>query len=289
MIFQLRRFFVSVISIFGLPLSVSFANDAPVVSVNQDSASTQIESTGSQWQNMPDAQTQAPAQATQNNNQEEFSPAPTGSIDQRVSRLEQQIANLTQMNLPQQIDNLRQTVGQVQGQLQVEDHTLKTLTAQQTSFYQDLEQQISQLKKSNTATATTAPTSTSTATLDDAGTYNAAFKLVTTHHLSQAKSAFQNYLTKFPKGQFASSAHFWLGEIAMQNKSYTEATKQFQTVISNYPTSNKIPDAKLKIATIQSETGKTDAARNAFKQIQKSYPGTTAAQLASIRLQQLPK
>jgi tol-pal system protein YbgF len=83
------------------------------------------------------------------------------------------------------------------------------------------------------------------------------------------------------------NAHFWLGELGLMHEKYDAALKQFQMVVSQYPKSNKVPDAKLKIAMIRAATGKLDVARQEFKEIRKSYPGTTAAQLASIRLQQL--
>lgn len=68
---------------------------------------------------------------------------------------------------------------------------------------------------------------------------------------------------------------------------YGVATKQFQMVVTDYPKSNKVSDAELKIAMIHAATGKTTLAQKEFTHIRKTYPGTTAAQLASIRLQQL--
>ncbi len=329
----MSKFYIYIALIIGFSPSLLFANEAPVVDAQQDSASTQVESVGAGWQSMPNTaqnnaeqnpqsaaqndgqlsvQDETPVATTaqnQNQNQNQNSSnnnsesentvvpnaayvAPTGSIDQRVARLEQQIANITQMNLPQQVDNVRQSVAQLQGQMQVEDRDIKTLTSQQTSFYQDLQQQIAQLKKPGTAIAATATTTatagtTATATPADSAAYDKAFKLISARNFPQAKIAFNNYLQQFPKGRFVANTHFWLGEIGMNSKDYSEATTQFQDLISQYPTSSKVPDAKLKIATIHAATGKTEVARKEFAAIQKTYPGTTAAQLASIRLQQL--
>ena len=314
-----HKFFLT--TLLGCSISfATFSHEAPVVDAQQDTASTQIESTGAEWQSMPNAKkndsdnpqnVQNDAQLsvqnettnttqtnnTQNNTQTDLAPAPVGSIDQRVSRLEQQISNLTRMNLPQQVNDLHQTVSQLQGQLQVQDRDTKTLTTQQTNFYQDLQQQIAQLKKSNNLpssesaamTKNTISANNQSATSDDAGTYGKAFQLVSARHFKQAKTGFENYLEKFPKGRFVANARFWLGEIAMSSKDYDEATTQFQDIISQYPTSSKVPDAKLKLATIHAATGKTDVARAEFTQITKSYSGSTAAQLASIQLQQLTK
>jgi len=53
----------------------------------------------------------------------------------------------------------------------------------------------------------------------------------------------------------------------------------------SYESQNEL--AKLKIAMIHAAIGKMNLARTEFTQISKTYPGTTAAQLANIRLQQL--
>ena len=78
-----------------------------------------------------------------------------------------------------------------------------------------------------------------------------------------------------------------MGEIALMDQKYDVAEKEFKTVITQYPKSNKVSDARLKIAMIHAATGDTDKARAEFTKIKKDYPGSTAAQLASIRLQQL--
>src|SRR3990167_11165463 len=81
--------------------------------------------------------------------------APTnrdGSVKQRVSRLEQQVTNYTQMNLPQQVSDLQQQNAALKGQLEVAQHNLQTVTDQQKAYYQDLQQQIAQLEKNKKPT-----------------------------------------------------------------------------------------------------------------------------------------
>ena len=57
--------------------------------------------------------------------------------------------------------------------------------------------------------------------------------------------------------------------------------------VNEFPKSNKVPDARLKMAMINYTQGKSAQARKELQGIKKQYPGTTAAQLASIQLQQL--
>jgi len=75
------------------------------------------------------------------------------SDPERLTRLEQQMTNVTQMNLSARLDNMQQQIQQLQGQLEVATHNLQTLTDQQTNFDPRLDQRISQLSKSGPAIA----------------------------------------------------------------------------------------------------------------------------------------
>lgn len=387
------KFKLGVISLtlLGLQSAIAisaFANDAPVVDIQDQSqgsgaAATQAEQpSGDGWQQVNNnAPQNNSAQANNNGDGGGWQPASnssthsgsnnsgnagsasavtdnSGSVDQRVARLERQMSNYNQMNLPQEVSDLQQKIAQLQGQVEVDQHTIQTLTNQQKLYYQDTQQQIAQLQQNgggkNTAvaanlsknsastdesefekktdgsstmvvhkkkgeslkdatqnidtTSVTGGDSADTApvvakgkdivngqnllaqngtTLSDADLYDKAFRALSDKNFDGAQKGFHDYLANYPKGKFAVSAHFWLGEIGLMHQKYDSALKQFKVVVSDYPSSNKVPDAKLKIAMIHAATGKMEAARQEFTQIRKEYPGTTAAQLASIRLQQL--
>lgn len=221
-------------------------------------------------------------------------------MSQRVARLEQQMANITRMNMPQQIADIQQTLQQLQGQLQVQAHDLKMLNEQQRSFYQDLNQQINQLKNlssgtpstnTNTSTSTNPPPASSSKAiglaLKDSDTYKAAFDLMMKKQFPKAISAFQSYLNTYPNGQFKANAYYWLGQIYFQQKKYSASLKQFQILIAQSPKSAKVPDAQLKMAIIHAKTGKVAQAKKELLVLKQKHPGSTAAQLATIQLQQL--
>lgn len=232
----------------------------------------------------------------------DFSPAATASmpVDQRVTRLERQMQNLTRMNLPQQISNMQQQIQQLNGQLQVQDHELKQLNQQQRSFYQDLDMRIKHFKSLNTdgndansapsdavapkSNDTVAPTNIN---MKDSTSYNNAFKFLQLKQYDRANAALQTYLTDFPNGAFQANAHFWLGEIAMLQKNLKQSAAQFGVVIKQFPKSKKVPDAKLKLAMIHAAQGNLIAARKEFAAIKQQYPNSTAAQLATIQLEQI--
>lgn len=220
------------------------------------------------------------------------------TVEQRLERLEQQMANIIRMNLPQQITDMQQNMQQLQGELQVQAHDLKLLNDQQRNFYQDLDQRITQLKNlvsggnegSSSNTPSDKPDSSTNATsiqMKDANAYKTAFDLLTQRKYDEAKAAFQDYLNEFPNGQFLVNAHYWLGEIHLSQQNIQQAAQEFSTVVKKFPKSNKAPDAKLKLGIIHMQMGKVAKARQEFLTVKKQYPNTTAAQLATIQLQQL--
>lgn len=116
------------------------------------------------------------------------------TVTHRLARLEQQLNNIINMNLPQQISDLQQRLAQVRGQLQVQERNLELLNNQQRSFYRDLDQRITQLKNlnsnnsdssnDNSASSSQKPSSGDTSNtnniqLQDSNTYRQALDLLT--------------------------------------------------------------------------------------------------------------
>lgn len=299
-----KKIITIVCSVLVMGLStVSLAQNAPVVDVTQDAAP----------QNAP----LVPEPAAQNNGAAQASPgyeqmAGNASAQQtqpaqpapqfkaltaaaRLSRLETQMANLTSMNLPQQVSNMQEKLQALQGQLQVQQHDLAQLSTQMKSFYQDLDRRVGQLKTQHTVapqedagptTAKAAPQPINIPAAESTA-YQAAFKLMVKRNYKQAIKRFDAYIDKYDKGHFVVNAHYWLGEIYMIQKNNAKAADEFGLVISDFPKSSKVPDAQLKLAVIHLNAGRKSEAKKAFLAIKKRYPNSTAAQLATIQLQQM--
>ncbi|MBS0350843.1 MAG: tol-pal system protein YbgF [Proteobacteria bacterium] len=222
------------------------------------------------------------------------------TLPERVSRLEQQMNNLVQMNLPQQVAELQQEVQQLRGQLQDLSHQ-QDLASQQQQRVEALPAVPSQLQTPpNPAIvkAAKAPPGQPLAsglpagqnpqpTQTDTQAYQQAFSLLANKQYDESAAAFKDYLRLHPDGQFAPNAHYWLGDIYFQQKKFTQAQLELNLVISQYSASGKAPDASLKLAILHAQQGKTDQARQELKTVMVRYPGTPAAQLAAVQLQQL--
>ena len=234
---------------------------------------------------------------------------PDLKIVQRLSRLEQQLNNIVNMNLPQQISDLQQEFAQIRGQLQVQKCNLQLLDNQQRNFYRDPDQQITQSKNLNSCSNSDVSNnnaslssqknliddnawSTSNIQLKDSNTYRKALDLLTRQQYDKAEVEFQTYLNNYPNGSYAANSHYWLGEIYFKQKDRDSkdqkgAIREFKTVRDKFPKSEKVLDARLKLAIIDAEDGKIKQAEDELTQIKRQYPESTAAQLANIRLQQL--
>jgi tol-pal system protein YbgF len=94
-------------------------------------------------------------------------------------------------------------------------------------------------------------------------------------------------LQKYPSGQFAANAHYWLGELYGLMGKNDQSISEFGNVVKNYPDSPKIADAQLKLGLIYAAQLKWPDARTSFKKVINHYPGTASAHLASEQLKQI--
>jgi tol-pal system protein YbgF len=117
--------------------------------------------------------------------------------------------------------------------------------------------------------------------------YQTAYDLIKAKKYNEAVTTLQKMLKKYPAGQFAANAHYWLGELyGLLNKD-SESADEFETVVKNYPDSSKVADAQLKLGLIYAGQFKWPDAKAAFKKVVSRYPGTASARLASEQLKQL--
>ena len=212
---------------------------------------------------------------------------------QRLSRLEQQLSNLTNMNLPQQLRDIRTQLQQLNGQLQVQQHNIELVNERQRSFYHDLDQRIKQISNTSATDSDSqpapgvAPTTRASVQMKDADSYKSAINLLSKKNYPQATKALQRYVSDYPNGTYVVNAHYWLGEIYYLSSNYKLALNEFNKVINSSPKSQQVPGAKLKVANIYLKTNKRKDGEALLRAIKKDHPGTTAAQLANIQLQQL--
>lgn len=293
---KIKNLYAIIISLTSLLLIEAIAlGDAPVVDITQKSNSQETSDgilTTVTSENFNSSATEiTPPDST--------SSLPTQPLTdtQRMARLEQQIKNLTNINLPQQIIDLQQQLAQVRGQLQEQQHDLQLVNKQLRTFYNNLNERIIQLKNLNSDTLNDNSSSQKTTgnsfsnngniQLQDSTAYQIAINFLNKNQYDKSLAAFQNYLNNYPNGNYVANAHYWLGEIYLEQNNRKKAVLEFQIIKNKFPQSEKVLDAQLKLAMIHAENGQVIRAKQELMEIKKQHPNSTVAQLASICLQQL--
>ncbi len=99
-----------------------------------------------------------------------------------------------------------------------------------------------------------------------------------------ARSAFQEFLKRFPKAKNADNAQFWIGETYYREKWYEKAILEYQKVIENYPKGNKVPASLLKQGLAFYSMGDKANARLILNELITKYPHSREAKIAAKKL-----
>jgi len=138
-----------------------------------------------------------------------------------------------------------------------------------------------------TAAGTPQADATTTDPLKEQQAYQAAFNLLKAGRYDQAAKSFRKFLTEYPTGKFADNAQYWLGESYYVTRNFDSALREFNTLVSSHPDSQKVTHALLKIGYIHDELGQKEKAREILTSLTTDYPQSTAAGLATKRLERM--
>lgn len=114
--------------------------------------------------------------------------------------------------------------------------------------------------------------------------YQQAYDALRNGHTSQSITEFNALLSKYPAGQYANNAQYWLGEAYRVNQNIDSARNAFTKVVENYPGSAKVPDALLKLGYIEYDLKNWAKAREYLTGVTVEFPSSSAAHLASKKL-----
>lgn len=117
--------------------------------------------------------------------------------------------------------------------------------------------------------------------------YQIAYNKIKNKEYKEAAKTLEDMLQKYPSGQFASNAHYWLGELYGLMGNNTAALKEFTIVVTDYKNSSRISDAQLKIGLLYASDMKWSKAKTAFRSVIKKYPSSASARLAKEQLKEI--
>lgn len=240
------------------------------------------------------------------------------SLEQRVTILERQIANLNPLLV--QVDDLQQQLQSLQGKLEAQQHAIKVLEEQVRNQYLALDKRFGQRSNQNAATPSVKPSNVSSMAVNSIlgprplvdlssskkevstdrksmmpnaaptpaaeRAYQAAFQLLKTKQYNEAIAAFETFTKKFPNDLNVANADYFLGQLYLLQGQAEPAINFFKRFITRYSQDARVPDAMLQCGLAYFAKGDKQMAMDTFEKIIQQYPDSKAAQAAQARLQQ---
>lgn len=213
-------------------------------------------------------------------------------IDARLARVERLVDNEGLVNLMSQLDAVEKDLQGLRNDVETLQYQVEQSNTRQRDLYLDIDQRLQTIENANANLDVFEGGSLSPGQLPvpggtDRANYQAAFELLKQGRYDQAAIALQQFMVAFPDSELSDNAQYWLAETHYVTQQYEDALPAFQMVLDRYPDSRKIPDALLKIGYCNFELKRLSAAEKALQAVVADYPETTAARLASQRLDRI--
>ncbi len=233
-------------------------------------------------------------------------------LEERVARLERLMQSQGLVEMLTQLEQLQQEVQRLRGDVEVQGHNLEQLKQRQRDLYSDIDSRLQALEAGSASSVTTAPpispgttpaatvssptasaptvASTPPVNPDEARqAYEQALNILRQGRYTEAATAYQKFLGDYPGSDYADNAQYWLAETYYVTRQFDTALVEFNKVLEKYPGSSKLADARLKLGFIHYEKQDWGNARSMLETVRSQYPNSTAAKLASERLERMTK
>jgi tol-pal system protein YbgF len=224
-------------------------------------------------------------------------------LEARLIRIERVVENQSLVQLASEIDRLRSETTALRGEIETLRFETENSDSRQRELYVDIDRRLQDLETtppqafappfeappaaSGGGAAPAQPPVAARPTGSDQQNYQAAMALIESRRYEDAGRAFTTFLESFPTSPLADNAQYWLAETYYVRGQYADGLPEFRALIERYPQSDKVADALLKVGYCQAELGDRNAARTSLQEVARQFPGTTAARLASQRLERL--
>src|SRR5690554_8001834 len=96
----------------------------------------------------------------------------------------------------------------------------------------------------------------------------------------EAISRIYQFIDKYPEGDLTVNAYYWLGEVYLVKPQLEQARQAFSIVATRYGDHRKAPDAGYKLGVALDRLDKKSEARRQMEQVVSDYPESSAAGLA---------
>ncbi len=126
-----------------------------------------------------------------------------------------------------------------------------------------------------------------TVSLDEQNAYDDALELLKQSRYQDFIVAARRFITTWPDSQLADDVWYWLAEAHYVNREFENALAGFETVVTRYADSERMPEALLKTGYVQYDIGAYDEAAGIFRDVLMRFPEHNVAVPARTRLQRI--
>lgn len=237
-----------------------------------------------------------------------------GSVSERLTALERLVEARTsaQLAMQQQLESLLTEVSELRGTTEEHSYKLEQILQQQRDIYQEIDRRLggtsvgavaSQQSASATTQASVVPAGNPAAVvaaeevattqsaqaaapqMTEAQAYEQAINFVVKDRdYTAAIPAFESFIRNYPKSDYTSTSHYWLGQLYYQKNELDIAKNHYNIVVKQYPNSSKVPDALLKLGQVAERQNDAALAKKYYSQLVRSFPKSKPAATAKAKL-----
>ena len=221
--------------------------------------------------------------------------AAIADLKKRVAVIEAVVQGGGLSDMQNQIEVLKQEVGNLKGDLEVAQHNLDATQTRQKDLYTDTDTRLRRIESGPAPTpANAAPGATpansaaqpvveekDVKALADANAYSQSAK-----H-KDAFVAFDSFLKEYPTSKLAPEALYGMGYSQFGLKNYKSAIATQQKVLDLHPESAKVPDAMFNMANSQIQLGQVNNAKKTLRSLIDKHPDAAVTPSAQKRLKAL--
>jgi tol-pal system protein YbgF len=231
----------------------------------------------------------------------------TASSKEEVQNVNAKIAEQTQTllksnaTLVAKVSDIEDKMNNTTGASEQTNYRLDRMAQQLTQAQHDVEELKARAAAAAAAAATpaattqpgTAPVNEMTVTgateadSNPMDTYQAAYRDYQKANYDLAMAGFREFVEKNPNSEYADNAAYWIGESLYSQKKYADAIQQFDSVVSKYPKSDKVPGALLKKGLSYINIGDRSRGIVQLQYVVHEHPSSSEAALARQKLKQL--
>jgi len=220
------------------------------------------------------------------------------SLDKRVQSLEALINGKGLLDMQNQLEQIRQDVAQLKGDLEVVTHQLEDMRTKQSASYTDLDTRVRKLETlAQSVTSGQMPLSSANGSgvvdakadvsQQESSAFAEAESLNQAGKYKEAFNAYDAFLKSYSGSKLAPDALYGMGYTQFALKSYKSSAATQQKFLDSYASHPLAPNAMLNLANSQIQLGQIPAAKKTLKDLIATYPSAEVTPGAQKRLKVL--